>query len=126
MGIVYKAWHLRLQRPVALKMLLAGAYANRAELERFQREAPPLELTDVNLVLRNGAWRHRIRLDATPPEGWGERFSVRGEFRPAAGTLEIQLATMSRDGDESSPGVAPGLRDPFGHVWAFNAPLAKT
>ena len=45
------------------------------------REAPPLELTDVNLVLRNGAWRHRMRLDATPPEGWGERFSVRGEFR---------------------------------------------
>ncbi|QIL83004.1 TIGR02099 family protein [Diaphorobacter sp. HDW4A] len=45
------------------------------------REAPPLELTDVNLVLRNGAWRHRMRLDATPPEGWGERFSVRGVFR---------------------------------------------
>ncbi|MBF5004910.1 YhdP family protein [Diaphorobacter caeni] len=45
------------------------------------REAPPLELTDVNLVLRNGAWRHRMRLDATPPAGWGERFSVRGVFR---------------------------------------------
>ncbi|HEX3151882.1 MAG TPA: serine/threonine-protein kinase [Gemmataceae bacterium] len=39
MGIVYKAWHLRLQRPVALKMLLAGAYAKPAERERFQREA---------------------------------------------------------------------------------------
>ncbi|WP_353235296.1 YhdP family protein [Diaphorobacter ruginosibacter] len=45
------------------------------------RAAPPLALTDVNLVVRNGAWRHRIRLDATPPEGWGERFSLRGAFR---------------------------------------------
>nr|WP_226858229.1 YhdP family protein [Diaphorobacter aerolatus] len=45
------------------------------------REAPPLELTDVNLILRNGTWRHRIRLDATPPAGWGERFSVRARFR---------------------------------------------
>src|SRR5262245_5345290 len=38
MGIVYKAWHLRLQRPVALKMLLAGACAQPHELERFLRE----------------------------------------------------------------------------------------
>ncbi len=39
MGIVYRAWHLRLNRPVALKMLLAGAYAEPADRERFQREA---------------------------------------------------------------------------------------
>ena len=39
MGVVYKAWHLRLQRPVAVKMLLAGAYAQPHELERFLREA---------------------------------------------------------------------------------------
>jgi eukaryotic-like serine/threonine-protein kinase len=39
MGVVYKAWHRRLNRPVALKMLLAGAYARPAELERFLREA---------------------------------------------------------------------------------------
>ena len=45
------------------------------------RGAPPLELSDVNLVLRNGSWRHGVRLDATPPKGWGERFSLRGEFR---------------------------------------------
>jgi serine/threonine-protein kinase len=39
MGIVFKALHLRLNRPVALKMLLAGAYAAPRDLERFQREA---------------------------------------------------------------------------------------
>jgi serine/threonine-protein kinase len=39
MGVVYKARHLRLNRAVALKMLLAGAYAGRRERARFQREA---------------------------------------------------------------------------------------
>jgi serine/threonine-protein kinase len=39
MGVVYRARHLRLNRPVALKMLLAGAYAEPAERERLQREA---------------------------------------------------------------------------------------
>src|SRR5882724_6052250 len=39
MGVVYRAWHLRLQRRVALKMLLAGPHAGPQELERFLREA---------------------------------------------------------------------------------------
>ena len=39
MGVVYKARHLRLNRLVALKMLLAGAYARADERARFQREA---------------------------------------------------------------------------------------
>src|SRR5260370_12376458 len=39
MGVVYRAWHLRLHRPVALKMLLAGGHARPAERERFLREA---------------------------------------------------------------------------------------
>ncbi len=39
MGVVYKARDLRLNRPVAIKMLLAGAYASPDERERFFREA---------------------------------------------------------------------------------------
>ena len=39
MGLVYKARHLRLNRFVALKMLIAGAYAGPNERARFQREA---------------------------------------------------------------------------------------
>ena len=39
MGIVFRARHLRLNRLVALKMLLAGACAASHERARFQREA---------------------------------------------------------------------------------------
>src|SRR5262245_18785302 len=39
MGLVYKARHLRLNRSVALKMLITGAYACPHERARFQREA---------------------------------------------------------------------------------------
>src|SRR5262249_7522125 len=42
MGVVYRAWHLRLNRAVALKMLLAGPGARPEELARFQREAQAL------------------------------------------------------------------------------------
>jgi serine/threonine-protein kinase len=51
MGIVYKALHLRLNRPVALKMLLAGAYAGPQERERFKREAESVaSLRHANLL----------------------------------------------------------------------------
>ncbi len=46
-----------------------------------RRDAPALLLTDVRFIARNSARRHALRLDATPPAGWGERFSVRGQFR---------------------------------------------
>jgi eukaryotic-like serine/threonine-protein kinase len=39
MGIVFYARHLQLNRPVALKMILAGPYAVREELQRFIHEA---------------------------------------------------------------------------------------
>src|SRR4051794_36053972 len=39
MGVVYRARHVRLDRPVALKMLPTGAHASRESRERFLREA---------------------------------------------------------------------------------------
>ena len=42
------------------------------------RAAPTLALAQVDLVVRNQGRRHELRLDATPPVLWGDRFSVRG------------------------------------------------
>ena len=46
-----------------------------------QRGAPELALTKVDLLLRNGNWHHHMRLDATPPAAWGDRFTLVGLFR---------------------------------------------
>ena len=45
-----------------------------------QRDAPTLALTNVQFALRNSLLHHDLRLDATPDEPWGDRFSVRGRF----------------------------------------------
>src|SRR5262245_9466642 len=51
MGIVFKARHLCLNRIVALKMLIAGAYAGPHERARFQREAEAVaSLRHANIV----------------------------------------------------------------------------
>jgi uncharacterized protein (TIGR02099 family) len=42
------------------------------------RGAPPLALSQVDFVMRNGVRSHALRLDATPPLQWGDRFSLRG------------------------------------------------
>ena len=44
------------------------------------RDAPPLALTGVEFVQRYRLLKHELRLDATPPPAWGDRFSVRGSF----------------------------------------------
>ncbi len=46
-----------------------------------QRGAPPLALSGVDMVVRNGLRSHALRIDATPPAEWGDRFSVRGRFQ---------------------------------------------
>ena len=67
-----------------------------------QRNAPALELTDVDVVLRNGLRSHDMRVDATPPADWGDRFTLRartrqplfsyaGDWRRWTGTLYADL-----------------------------------
>ena len=45
-----------------------------------QRNAAPLALGELQLVFRNGLRQHDMRLDATPPAEWGDRFSAAGRF----------------------------------------------
>jgi len=45
-----------------------------------QRQAPPLALTDVQMIVRNSLRHHALRVDATPPADWGDRFTLQGRF----------------------------------------------
>jgi len=46
-----------------------------------RRAQPPLALEQLDFVARNTARRHTLRLDATPPADWGDRFSLRARLR---------------------------------------------
>jgi serine/threonine-protein kinase len=62
MGIVFRARHLRLNRLVALKMLLGGEYAQPQELARFLREAKSVAgLRHTNLVQVHDVGDHEGR-----------------------------------------------------------------
>ncbi|MFO0863803.1 MAG: serine/threonine-protein kinase [Gemmataceae bacterium] len=51
MGVVYRARHLRLHRTVALKMIVAGQFANADVRQRFEREAEAVaRLQHPNIV----------------------------------------------------------------------------
>jgi uncharacterized protein (TIGR02099 family) len=64
-------------------LLRQGEFVVRdAELHWTDERAAgaPLVLRELQFVLRNGVRSHALRLDATPPPQWGQRFSVRGRF----------------------------------------------
>ncbi len=45
------------------------------------RNAPPLALTGVDLVLRNRRLSHTLQMNATPPPSWGARLTLAGDFK---------------------------------------------
>jgi uncharacterized protein (TIGR02099 family) len=47
------------------------------------QQAPPITLSDVDLLIQNPGQQHLFRLDATPSPEWGERFSIQGDFHHA-------------------------------------------
>src|SRR6266852_3034157 len=96
-GVVYKARHLRLNRAVALKMLLAGPYAQPQELERFLREAEAVAgLRHPNLVqvYDVGDLDGRPYFTMEFVEGGSLADSIAGTPRPARQAAEL-VATLA-------------------------------
>jgi uncharacterized protein (TIGR02099 family) len=42
--------------------------------------AQPLKLTHIDLVVRQRGRQHQVRLDATPPDDWGDPLTLQGSF----------------------------------------------
>ncbi len=96
-GVVYKAVHLRLNRTVALKMLLAGAFATRAERQRFAREAElvaGLRHANVVQVYDVGDLDGRPYFTMEFIEGGSLADSIAGTPRPARQAAEL-VATLA-------------------------------
>lgn len=69
-----------------------------------QRAQPPLALSEVDLVVRNSARTHQIRLDASPPPAWGARLNLRAHLREplldlAVGGAPAQAPWQRWDGE---------------------------
>lgn len=97
MGVVYMARDLRLHRPVALKMLLAGSYATADDRERFLREAEAVaSLRHANIVQVYGAGEHEGRPYFTMEYVEGGSLAQRwqGTPQPAAPTAAL-VATLA-------------------------------
>lgn len=82
MGVVYKAWHTRLDRVVALKMIRAGVLATPRDVERFQREArSAAKLQHPNIVrihdIGEQDGQHYYTMDYVPGENLAERARTR-------------------------------------------------
>ncbi|MFY7865120.1 YhdP family protein [Roseateles sp.] len=60
-----------------------------------RRGSKPLDLSELNLVLRNGLRRHEMRLDASPPPEWGQRFGLQGRFTQTLLSRPSELQTWS-------------------------------
>jgi len=59
------------------------------------RQAPILELRAVEVDLRNRLNSHELRIEATPPDAWGMRFALSGDFKAPL----IADGTLAREGD---------------------------
>ncbi len=105
MGIVFRARHLRLKRVVALKMALAGAYAEPRERRRFQREAEAvagLRHPNVMQVYDVGEADGRLYFTMEYVEGGSLAQKLAGTPQPARQAAAL-LATLAGRGRSRRP-----------------------
>ncbi|MBI3407933.1 MAG: protein kinase [Planctomycetes bacterium] len=98
MGVVYKARQKRLDRTVALKMVLAGAHANHEDLARFSREAEVVaKLAHPNIVQIHEVGEHDGRpfLSLEFIEGGGLDKKLGGAPQPARESA-LLVETLAR------------------------------
>jgi serine/threonine-protein kinase len=98
MGVVFRARHLGLNRVVALKMALAGAYAGPHERARFRREAEAVAaLAHPNVVQVHDVGESDGRPFFTMEyvEGGSLAGKLAGKPRPAREAAEL-VATLAR------------------------------
>ena len=69
------------QREVLVRNGVLRWYDEQRSARGSAVEVPPLSLRQVDLIVRNEVRQHALRLDATPPAEWGERFVLSGRFR---------------------------------------------
>jgi vitamin B12 transporter len=63
----------------------------------------------------SGGSRFAVLRDLESRRGQSRQLSLRAELAtPAGGSVQLQAVSSARSSDDESPGVAPGVRDPFG------------
>jgi serine/threonine protein kinase len=135
MGVVYKARQLRLKRLVALKMILSGPHASKAQLARFRAEAEAIaRLQHPNIVqvyevgesdgrpyfsmefIEGGSLAQELGGTPMPPREAAQLVAILAEAIQAAhqrGVIHRDLkpanVLVARAGD-SQPGTSPEAR----------------
>ena len=97
MGVVYEARQLGLNRPVALKLIRAGALADDDELRRFQNEAEAVALLDhpgIVPIYEVGAHdgRSYFSMKLVPGGSLAERLEASRDDPRAAAVLVAEVA----------------------------------
>ncbi len=70
------------QREVVVRAgVLRWHVADVADADALATSSPPVVLKEMDLVIRNSTRAHSLRVDATPPTAWGERFVLMGQFK---------------------------------------------